>query len=78
MVWILLTPLLSRWPDTGLSLFVLTPVLSRLLALVLAFDFAGGRHGEHFGGLTLAVWDMIGVPGWFSSLTPWVLSCASF
>jgi hypothetical protein len=26
--------------------FVLTPVLSLLLTLALAFDFAGGRHGE--------------------------------
>ena len=46
---ILLTLLLSRWLDTGLTRFVLTPVLSHLLALVLAFDFdfADGRHGEH-------------------------------
>ena len=45
-MWILLTPLLSRWLDTGLTRFVLTPVLSRLLTLVLVFDFAGGRLGE--------------------------------
>ena len=43
---ILLTHLLSRWLDTGLTHFVLTPVLSRLLTLVLDFDFTGGRHGE--------------------------------
>jgi hypothetical protein len=45
--WILLTPLLSKWHDTGLSLFVLTPVLSHLLTLILGFDFVGGRLGEH-------------------------------
>jgi hypothetical protein len=41
--WILLTPLLSKWLGIGLTLFVLTPVLSRLLALALGFDFAGRR-----------------------------------
>jgi hypothetical protein len=44
--WILLTPLLSKWLGTGLTLFVLTPVLSHLLTLVHVFDFAGGRPGE--------------------------------
>jgi hypothetical protein len=39
------TPLLSKWLGTGLSLFVVTPVLSRLLALALGFDFAGRRLG---------------------------------
>jgi hypothetical protein len=43
--WILLTPHLSKWHDTGLIRFVLTPVLNRLLTLTLVFDFAGGRHG---------------------------------
>jgi hypothetical protein len=41
--WIWLTPLLSRWLDTGLTLFVLTQVLSRLLVLALGFDCAYGR-----------------------------------
>jgi hypothetical protein len=35
--WILLTPLLSKWLDTSLTLFVITPVLSCLLTLVLIF-----------------------------------------
>ena len=35
--WILLTLLLSKWLSTGLTLLVLTPVLSRLLILVLVF-----------------------------------------
>jgi hypothetical protein len=43
--WILLTPLLRKWLGTGLTLFVLTPVLRRLLALALGFDFVGGRLG---------------------------------
>ena len=42
----MLTLLLTRWLDTGLTRFVLTPVLSHLLTLVLVFDFAGGRLGE--------------------------------
>jgi hypothetical protein len=37
--WILLTPRLSKWHDTGLIRFVLTPVLSRLLTLALVFYF---------------------------------------
>jgi hypothetical protein len=43
--WIFLTPLLRKWHGTGLTLFVLTPVLRHLLALALGFDFAGGRLG---------------------------------
>jgi hypothetical protein len=43
--WILLTPCLRKWRDTGLIPFVLTPVLSLLLTLALVFYFAGGRHG---------------------------------
>jgi hypothetical protein len=41
--WFLLTPLLSKWLGTGLTLLVLTLVLSQLLPLALGFDFAGGR-----------------------------------
>jgi hypothetical protein len=37
MVWIMLTPLLSKWLGTGFTLLVLTPVLSRLFAHVLVF-----------------------------------------
>jgi hypothetical protein len=43
--WILLTPCLSKWQGPSLIRFVLTPMLSPLLILVLVFDFAGGRHG---------------------------------
>jgi hypothetical protein len=34
----LLTLLSRKWPDTGLPLLELTPVLSRLLALTLGFE----------------------------------------
>jgi hypothetical protein len=37
MVWFVLTPLSSKWLDTGFTLLVLTPVLSRLFAHVLVF-----------------------------------------
>jgi hypothetical protein len=37
MVWLMLTPLLSKWLVTGFTLLVLTPVLSRLFAHVLIF-----------------------------------------
>jgi hypothetical protein len=43
--WILITPCFSKWHDTGLICFLLTPVLSCLLTLALIFDFAGVRHG---------------------------------
>jgi hypothetical protein len=37
MVWLVLTPLSSKWLGTGFTLLVLTPVLSRLFAHVLVF-----------------------------------------
>jgi hypothetical protein len=42
MVWIVLTPLLSKWLDTSLTLLVLTLVLSRLFAHVLVLEFQVG------------------------------------
>jgi hypothetical protein len=42
MFWIVLTPLLSKWLGTGCTLLVLTPVLSRLFAHVLVFEFQVG------------------------------------
>jgi hypothetical protein len=42
MFQIVLTPLLSKWLSTGFTLFVLTPVLSRLFAHVLVFEFQVG------------------------------------
>jgi hypothetical protein len=37
MVWIVLTPLLSKWLGSGFTLLVLTPVLGHLFAHVLIF-----------------------------------------
>jgi hypothetical protein len=37
MAWFVLTPLSSKWPGTGFTLLVLTPVLSRLFAHVVVF-----------------------------------------
>jgi hypothetical protein len=42
LFWIVLTPLLSKWLDTSFTLLVLTPVLSRLFAHVLVFEFQVG------------------------------------
>jgi hypothetical protein len=39
MVWFVLTPLSSKLLGTGFTLLVLTPVLSRLFAHVLVFEF---------------------------------------
>jgi hypothetical protein len=38
MVWLVLTPLSSKWRGTGFTLLELTLVLSRLLALTLGFE----------------------------------------
>jgi preprotein translocase subunit SecY len=42
MFWIVLTPLLSKWLGTGVTLLVLSPVLSRLFTHVLVFEFQVG------------------------------------
>jgi hypothetical protein len=47
MLWLVLTPLSSKWLGTGFTLLVLTPVLSRLFAHVLVFCISGGRLEEH-------------------------------
>jgi hypothetical protein len=70
MLWIVLTPLWSKWLDTGFTLLVLTPVLSRLFTHVLAFEFQVGDLRN--------VWlidfscsrHMTEDKGWFSSLVP--------
>jgi hypothetical protein len=67
MVWFVLTPLSSKWLDTGFTLLVLTPVLSRLFAHMLFFEFQVGDLKN--------IWlidsrHMTGDKGWFSSLVP--------
>jgi hypothetical protein len=42
MLWSVLTPLSSKWLGTGFTLLVLTPVLSRLFAHMLVFEFQVG------------------------------------
>jgi hypothetical protein len=39
MLWFVLTPIWSKWLGTSFTLLVLTPVMSRLLTHVLAFEF---------------------------------------
>jgi hypothetical protein len=47
MLWLVLTPLSSKWLGTGFTVLVLTPVLSRLFAHVLVFEFQVGDFEEH-------------------------------
>jgi hypothetical protein len=70
MVWIVLTPPLSKWLGTSFTLLVLTPVLSRLFAHVLVFEFQVGDLKNiwliDFGCSR----HMTGEKGWFSILVP--------
>jgi hypothetical protein len=72
MFWIMLTPLLSKWLGTCFTLLVLTPVLSRLFAHVLVFEFQVGDLKNIW--LIDSGWSrhMTGDKGWFSSLVPLV------
>jgi hypothetical protein len=70
MVWFVLTPLLSKWLGTGFTPLVLTPVLSRLFAHVLVFEFQVGDLKNNWlidSGCSRL---MTGDKGWFSSLVP--------
>jgi hypothetical protein len=70
MFWIVLTPLWSKWLDTGFTLLVLTPVLSRLFAHVLIFQFQVGDLNNIWLIDSGCSRHMIGDKGWFSSLVP--------
>jgi hypothetical protein len=70
MVWIVLTPLLSKWLGTGFTLLVLTPVLSRLFAHVLVFEFQVGDLKNIWLIDSGCSRHMTGDKGWFSSLVP--------
>jgi hypothetical protein len=65
-----LTPLLSKWLDTGFTLLVLTPVLSRLFTHVLAFKFQVGDLRNIWLIDSGCSRHMTGDKGWFSSLVP--------
>jgi hypothetical protein len=71
MLWFVLTPLSSKWLGTGFALLVLTPVLSRLLAHVLVFEFQAGDLKNIWLIDSGCSRHMTGDRGWFSSLLPW-------
>jgi hypothetical protein len=73
MVWIVLTPLLSKWLGTGFTLLVLTLVLSRLFAHVLVFEFQVGDLKNIWLIDSGCSRHMTGDTGWFSSLVPAVI-----
>jgi hypothetical protein len=68
MVWIVLTPLLSKWLGTGFTLLVLTLVLGRLFAHVLVFEFQVGDLKNIWLIDSGCSRHMIGDMAWFSSL----------
>jgi hypothetical protein len=70
MVWIVLTSLLSKWLGTGFTLLVLTPMLSRLFAHVLVFEFQMGDLKNIWLIDSSCLRHMTGDKGWFSSLVP--------
>jgi hypothetical protein len=72
MVWSVLTPLLSKWLGTGFTLLVLTPVLSRLFAHVLVFEFQVGYLKNIWLIYSGCSRHMTGDKGWFSGLVPMV------
>jgi hypothetical protein len=72
MFWILLTPLCSKWPSTGFTLLVLTPVLSRLFAHVLVFELQVGDLKNSWLIDSGCLRYMTGDKGWFSSPVPLV------
>jgi hypothetical protein len=72
MFWIVLTPLLSKWLGTSFTPLVLTPVLSRLFAHVLVFEFQVGDLKNIWLFDSGCMRHMTGGKGWFSSLVPMV------
>jgi hypothetical protein len=68
MVWIVLTPHLSKWLSTGFTLLVLTLVLSRLFACVLVFEFQVGDLKNIWLIDSDCSRHMTRDKGWFSSL----------
>jgi hypothetical protein len=70
MFWIVLTPLWSKWLGTGFTLLVLTPVLSRLFAHVLVFEFQVGDLKNIWLIDSGCSRHLTRDKGWFSSLVP--------
>jgi hypothetical protein len=72
MLWIVLTPLWSKWLDTGFTLPVLALVLSRLFTHMLAFEFQVGDLRNVWLIDSGCSRHMTKDKGWFSSLVPMV------
>jgi hypothetical protein len=70
MVWLVLTPLSSKWLGTSFTLLVLTPVLSRLFAHVFIFEFQVGDLKNIWLIDSGCSRHLTGDRGWFSSLVP--------
>jgi hypothetical protein len=70
MVWLVLTPLSSKWLGIGFTLLVLTPVLSRLFAHVPVFEFQVVDLKNIWLINSGCSRHMTGYKGWFSSLVP--------
>jgi hypothetical protein len=70
MVWFVLTLLSSKWLGTGFALLVLTPVLSRLFAHMLIFEFQVGDLKNIWLIDSGCSRHMTEDRGWFSSLVP--------
>jgi hypothetical protein len=73
MVQFVLTPLSSNWLGTGFTLLVLTPVLSRLFAHMLVFQFQVRDLKNIWLIDSGCSRHMTGDKGWFSSLVPVVI-----
>jgi hypothetical protein len=69
MSWIVLTPLLRKWLDTGFTLFVRTPILSHLFTHVLFIEFQVGDLKNIWLIDSGCSRHMTGDKGWFSSVT---------
>jgi hypothetical protein len=70
MFWIVLTRLLSKWLGTGFTLLVLTPVLCRLFAHMLVFEFPVGDLKNIWLIDSGCSRHMTRGKGWFPSLVP--------
>jgi hypothetical protein len=70
MVWIVLTPLLSKWFGTDFTLLVLNRVLSHSFAHVLIFEFQVGDFKNIWLTDSGCSRYMTRVKGWFLSLIP--------
>jgi hypothetical protein len=72
MLWSVVTPLSSKWLNTGFTLLVITPVLSHLFTHVLVFEFQVGYLKNIWLIDSGCSRHMTGDKGWFSSIVPMV------